>query len=70
MFSKIEVNGKNSHPLFNYLKQELPGIMGGKIKWNFTKFLIDQEGKPYKRYAPTKNLEQICEDIELLINNA
>ncbi|MCJ8314149.1 MAG: glutathione peroxidase [Saccharospirillaceae bacterium] len=50
---KIEVNGKNSHPIFEYLKVELPGFLGNKIKWNFTKFLIGKDGQPIKRFAPT-----------------
>lgn len=53
MFSKIEVNGKNAHPIFKYLKSELGGLFGSKIKWNFTKFLIDQNGEPIERFAPT-----------------
>ncbi|KZZ29407.1 glutathione peroxidase, partial [Oleiphilus sp. HI0081] len=51
MFSKIEVNGDNTHPLYIYLKSEAKGLMGSeKIKWNFTKFLVDQQGKVVKRY--------------------
>lgn len=50
---KIEVNGKNTHPVFAYLKDQLPGRAGKKIKWNFTKFLITPEGMPIQRYAPT-----------------
>jgi glutathione peroxidase len=51
---KIDVNGKNTHPIFAYLKKTLPGgLLGSKIKWNFTKFLITRDGKPYRRYAPT-----------------
>ncbi|SFC82509.1 glutathione peroxidase [Pseudoalteromonas denitrificans] len=53
MFEKIEVNGKNSHPIYQYLKSALPGILGNNIKWNFTKFLIGRDGKPLKRFAPT-----------------
>ncbi|WP_185236018.1 glutathione peroxidase [Teredinibacter franksiae] len=49
---KVEVNGDNAHPLFNYLKQALPGMLGNKIKWNFTKFLIGKDGIPIKRFAP------------------
>jgi glutathione peroxidase len=50
---KIDVHGKNTHPVFVYLKKALPdGILGNRIKWNFTKFLVTAEGKPYKRYAP------------------
>jgi glutathione peroxidase len=64
---KIDVNGKNTHPIFNYLKSELPGSLGKKIKWNFTKFLIDPSGKPYKRYAPTTTPDKIEKDIQELI---
>lgn len=52
MFAKVEVNGDGAHPIFKYLKKELPGFLGGKIKWNFTKFLIDREGRPLKRFSP------------------
>ena len=52
MFEKIEVNGSAAHPVFRYLKHELPGVLGGRIKWNFTKFLIGRDGKPLKRFAP------------------
>ncbi len=61
MFAKIDVNGKNAHPLFKYLKKEHGGIFGGKIKWNFTKFLIDKNGKPVKRFSPTTSPEKIEE---------
>lgn len=64
MFSKIEVNGENAHPLYKYLKKELKGTFGRKIKWNFTKFLIDQNGKPIKRFAPTTKPEKIKEYIQ------
>ena len=53
MFAKIDVNGGNAHPIYKYLKEELSGFLGGKIKWNFTKFVIDKDGKPVKRFAPT-----------------
>jgi len=53
MFAKINVNGSDTHPIFKYLKSELSGLLGGKIKWNFTKFIIDKTGKPVKRFAPT-----------------
>lgn len=59
MFSKVEVNGKNAHPVFKYLKSELRGIFGKRIKWNFTKFLIDKNGKPIKRFSPTTRPEKI-----------
>ena len=60
MFSKIEVNGAGAHPLFKFLKKKLPGFLGGRIKWNFTKFVIDRQGVPAKRFAPfstPKNME-------------
>ena len=67
MFSKVDVNGADAHPLFNYLKNELGGIFGKKIKWNFTKFLIDRNGKPVKRYAPTTKPEQLEPEILKLL---
>ncbi len=67
MFQKIDVNGSNAHPLFQYLKKEKGGVLGKEIKWNFTKFLIDREGNIVKRYAPTVSPSKIEEDIiELL----
>tara|TARA_B100000809_G_C14878737_1_gene438357 strand:- start:229 stop:705 length:477 start_codon:yes stop_codon:yes gene_type:complete len=65
---KIDVNGKDTHPIFNYLKNELGGFLGNKIKWNFTKFLITPEGKPYKRYAPTTKPVKIEKQIASLLN--
>jgi glutathione peroxidase len=59
MFSKIEVNGKNAHPLYKYLKRELKGIGTNEIKWNFTKFLVDSQGKPVKRFSPITEPEKI-----------
>ena len=66
MFDKINVNGKDADPLFKFLKSQLRGLLGSKIKWNFTKFLIDKNGKPVKRFAPTtkpgnmqKNIKEI-----------
>ncbi|MDX1477790.1 MAG: glutathione peroxidase [Saprospiraceae bacterium] len=59
MFEKIEVNGSGAHPMFRYLKKALPGLLGGAIKWNFTKFLISPEGEPLKRFAPTDTPEKI-----------
>jgi glutathione peroxidase len=66
MFEKIEVNGKNAHPIYKYLKSELGGWFGNNIKWNFTKFVIDKNGKPLKRYAPTTSpqaMESFIEEI-------
>jgi glutathione peroxidase len=60
---KINVNGKDTHPLFVYLKKELPGVLGNSIKWNFTKFLVSKEGVPFKRYSPTTEPIEIEGDI-------
>jgi glutathione peroxidase len=69
MFSKIEVNGENTHPLYSFLKTELPGILGTeKIKWNFTKFLLDKSGVPFKRYAPQEKPGSLEKDIKFLLN--
>lgn len=67
MFSKINVNGENAHPIYKYLKSELSGILGRDIKWNFTKFLIDKDGNAYKRFAPTTKPEKLRKDIEKLL---
>jgi glutathione peroxidase len=67
MFSKIEVNGKNAHPLYKYLKNELGSLFGRKIKWNFTKFLINTEGKPVKRFSSVTTPEAIDKYLENVI---
>ncbi|WP_433639933.1 glutathione peroxidase [Kluyvera georgiana] len=59
MFKKVEVNGAAAHPVFRYLKDALPGVLGGRIKWNFTKFLIGRDGKPLKRFAPLTTPEKM-----------
>lgn len=65
LFAKINVNGADAHPLYDFLKQARPGILGLEaIKWNFTKFLIDGNGVPIKRYAPTDKPESLVADIE------
>jgi glutathione peroxidase len=65
MFAKIKVNGPDTHPLYEYLKSALPGILGTEaIKWNFTKFLVGKEGQPIKRYAPADKPESMEPDIE------
>jgi glutathione peroxidase len=64
MFSKIEVNGENAHPIYKYLKQEQKGFLSSKIKWNFTKFLIDAEGNPVKRFSPATPPEKIDAFLE------
>ena len=66
---KIEVNGMNTHPIFAFLKSQLSGCFGEKIRWNFTKFLIDKNGRPYKRYSPTKDLKKLIKDIDRLLTN-
>lgn len=68
LYTKIDVNGDNAHPLYTYLKSEAPGIMGTKsIKWNFTKFLVNKAGKVVKRYPPTTKPEAIEADIQALL---
>ena len=64
---KIDVNGSQTHPVFIYLKKSLGGFLSDSIKWNFTKFLIDKNGKPIKRYAPIDKPEKIEKDIEKLL---
>lgn len=69
MFEKIEVNGDNAHPLYQYLKAAAPGIFGTtSIKWNFTKFLIKRDGAPYKRYGSPISPTAIRDDIERLLS--
>jgi len=68
VYAKIDVNGGDAAPLFEYLKQEAPGLLGSKaIKWNFTKFLVDRAGKVVDRYAPTTSPKDIAGDIEKLL---
>lgn len=68
VYAKIEVNGDNATPLFKHLKKEAPGLLGSeKIKWNFTKFLVNAEGEVVKRYAPATKPEAINKDIEKLL---
>ncbi len=66
---KIDVNGDNTHPIFEHLKNNLGGFFGKKIKWNFTKFIVDKNGRPYKRYSPTKDPMKLINDIEALLKN-
>ena len=67
MFDKIDVNGDTAHPLFKYLKKELPGFLISKVKWNFTKFVVDRNGKPVKRFSPTTKPEQMEAYIQSLL---
>lgn len=65
LFAKVDVNGDNASPLYTFLKESLPGILGSKaIKWNFTKFLIDKTGKPVERYAPNDKPLDLVKDIK------
>jgi glutathione peroxidase len=68
MFEKIKVNGSEAHPLYRWLTSEAPGLLGTQaIKWNFTKFLVDRDGRVVKRYAPQDKPESIAPDIEKLL---
>ncbi|PCG15631.1 MULTISPECIES: glutathione peroxidase [Sphingomonas] len=68
VFAKIDVNGAHADPLFERLKADAPGVLGSKaIKWNFTKFLVDREGRTVNRYAPTTKPADIEKDIEALL---
>ena len=68
MFAKICVNGPDAHPLYDYLKRARPGFLGlGRIKWNFTKFLTDREGRPVRRFGPTTPPDRIAPAIEELL---
>ena len=64
---KVDVNGKNTDPIFKFLKKKLGGTLGSTIKWNFTKFLVNPQGKPFKRYAPTTTPEEIEVDIKKVL---
>ena len=68
MFAKVDVNGDETHPVFAFLKAGAPGILGTEgIKWNFTKFLVDREGKVVARYASAHKPEDMADDIEKLL---
>ncbi len=67
MFSKVDVNGDEAHPLFAWLRKEKSGLLGGKIKWNFTKFLIGRDGAVVDRFGPTTKPEKITSDIERVL---
>ena len=66
-FAKIDVNGENEDPLYSYLKKSQGGLLGDKIKWNFTKFLIDRDGNVVERYSSQKKPENIAKEIEKLL---
>ncbi len=67
IFEKIKVNGADTHPLYKYLKSEVSGFLGEMIKWNFTKFVIDKKGKPFKRYSPNFQPKKMEDDILKLL---
>jgi glutathione peroxidase len=67
MFAKIDVNGADTHPLYAWLKSEKSGLLGGAIKWNFTKFLLDRSGHVVDRYAPQTEPAELVADIEELL---
>jgi glutathione peroxidase len=68
LFAKVDVNGDNASPLYQYLKQAKPGLLGSEgIKWNFTKFLVNREGQVIKRYAPTDKPEDIKKDLSKML---
>ena len=68
MMAKVEVNGANAHPLYRWLKAQAPGLLGSqRIKWNFTKFLIDRQGRVVRRYAPQTAPAKLAADIEALL---
>lgn len=69
IFKKVDINGDNAEPLFDYLKDSCPGLFGKAIKWNFTKFLVDAEGKVTDRFAPTTAPEKLKNRIDELLQN-
>ena len=70
MFEKIDVNGPQTHPLYNHLKQSAPGLLGTEgIKWNFTKFLLSRDGTVIKRYGSADSIQKIKTEIEGLLNS-
>ena len=64
LFAKIDVNGKQAHPFWKWLKEEKGGLIGSAIRWNFTKFLVGRDGNVIKRYAPTDTPESLAKDVE------
>ena len=67
MFAKIDVNGRSAHPLYRWLRGSSRGLLGGAIKWNFTKFLLNRDGEVVRRYAPTVLPAEIADDIRALL---
>lgn len=69
MFAKVDVNGSEAHPLFKWLVDAAPGLLGNAVKWNFTKFLINRQGDAVKRFAPITKPEALVDDIQALLKN-
>jgi len=70
LFAKVEVNGKHAHPMYAWLRKQAPGVLGStRIKWNFTKFLVDREGRVVRRYAPSTAPERLEKDILALLQS-
>lgn len=69
LLAKSDVNGPDTNPVFRYLKKKLGGLFGRRIKWNFTKFLIDRDGRPVKRYAPVTKPEHLESEIKKLLGH-
>lgn len=67
LFAKVDVNGSDAHPLFEWLRAEKSGLLGGRIKWNFTKFLIGRDGAVLSRHAPTTEPAKLAQDIEKVL---
>ncbi|WP_377641771.1 glutathione peroxidase [Oryzobacter terrae] len=70
MFAKVDVNGDDAHPLFEWLKNEKKGLLGGRIKWNFTKFLVGRDGRVIERYSPTTEPSEIAADVRAALEAA
>ncbi|KAI1711904.1 glutathione peroxidase domain-containing protein [Ditylenchus destructor] len=70
LYSKVDVNGKNQHPIYEFLKKEQGGFMFDAIKWNFTKFLVDRQGHVVKRYGPNTDPKTIIPDIEAVLSKS
>jgi glutathione peroxidase len=70
MFSKVDVNGHDAHPVFQWLRGQKGGLLGSKIKWNFTKFLVGSDGQVVARYAPTTSPDKLSDDIAKALGEA
>jgi len=67
MFQKIDVNGPNEHPLYTFLKRERSGLLSSKIKWNYTKFLIDRQGRVVQRFSPVDSVQSVEKNLSLYL---